>query len=81
MTTFPIKSDVIAEIDQICLAAYKSVSITSQGDSLYVSPCCAIQPGMLTTGEIEFEKHELLEQIRTSWKNREIHDECRQCTC
>lgn len=68
------------DIDQTCLAAYKSISITSQGDSLYVSPCCSIQPGMLTTGDIDFEKHELLVQIRTAWQNGEIHNECRRCT-
>ena len=68
------------DLDQTCLAAYKSISITSQGDSLYVSPCCTIQPGMLTTGDIDFEKHELLVQIRTAWQSEEIHNECRRCT-
>ena len=71
---------LIQEVNQTCLAAYKSISITSKGDSLYVSPCCTIQPGMLTTGDIDFEKHELLEQIRTSWQRQEVHKECQRCT-
>lgn len=80
MNTFPNESSIQTDIDRTCMAAYKSISITSKGDSLYVSPCCSIQPGMITTGDIDFENHELLTQIRTSWQNGEIHNECQRCT-
>ena len=79
MSKIPNQSSVLADIDQICTAAYKSISIRSSRDSLYVSPCCTVNPGMLTTGSIDFEKHSLLEQTRTSWTQREVPKDCQWC--
>jgi sulfatase maturation enzyme AslB (radical SAM superfamily) len=71
--------NILKDVDQVCLSAFKSISIKSNGDSLYVGPCCVVEPGMLTTQGIDFEKHELLEQIRESWKHGEVYSECQRC--
>ena len=72
-------SDTPPNFDQICLAAFKSISIRSRGDSLYVAPCCGIDPGKLTTEKLDFETHSLLEEIRDDWKNSRWHNDCKTC--